>query len=293
MKAYVFPGQGSQVIGMGEDLFEKYPKIVAICDKVLGYSIVDLCLKDENNQLGLTQFTQPALYTVNAMYYYEKIKEGEKICFVAGHSLGEYNALLAAGVFDFEMGLKLVKQRGHLMSQAKGGGMAAVMDLEENKIKQVIKEHYLEEKLFIANYNSPTQIVIAGDKDSIDEAKQYFEEAGARRYVILNVSGAFHSPLMEDAKNEFRKTIKEMEFHTPQIPVIANRTAKPYCMKNMKETLSEQMTSPVRWTDIECYILGQSAEIEQVGPGNVLVGFLRQMIKAQKKKETCGRCEEL
>ena len=281
MKAYVFPGQGSQKVGMGEGLFEKYPEIVEICDRVLGYSIVDLCTKDEENKLGLTQYTQPALYTVNAMHYYEKVKEEGRPAFVAGHSLGEYNALLAAEVFDFETGLKLVKQRGYLMSQARGGGMAAVLNFSEENIKRVLREHNLDDKLFLANYNSPTQIVIAGEKDAVAEAKPYFEEAGARSYVPLKVSGAFHSPLMEDAKNEFRKTVEQADFKAPVIPVIANCTARPYKMESINETLIEQMTSCVKWTDIECYILSHDdVEIEQVGPGDVLTGLLRQINRA-------------
>ena len=286
MKAYIFPGQGSQFVGMGYGLFEKYPEIIGICDRVLEYSITDLCLYDRNKKLGLTQYTQPALYTVNALYYYEKMKDYNKPDYVAGHSLGEYNALLAAGVIDFETGLRLVKQRGCLMGNTKGGGMAAVLNLQEDKINEILIRHNFDNKIFIANYNSPGQIVIAGDKESIESAKPYFEEAGARAYVVLNVSGAFHSPMMNNANIEYKKYIDKFEMEEPLITVIANLTAKPYVASELIDTLSNQMTNPVRWTDTLIYLLSHNVDdIEQVGPGEVLTGLVGQTKRAAAKGE--------
>lgn len=165
MKVYVFPGQGSQSKGMGQGLFDKYPELTSKADKILGYSIKKLCLEDPDENLRYTQYTQPAIYTVNALMYLNKIaKTGEKPSFVVGHSLGEYNALYAAGVIDFETGLKIVKKRGELMSRAKGGGMAAVIGLREEEVRDVLKENGIE-SIDIANINSCSQIVISGPKE--------------------------------------------------------------------------------------------------------------------------------
>ncbi len=239
MNACVFPGQGSQFIGMGSDLFEKYPDIVEICDKVLDYSIVDLCLNDKNNKLNMTEFTQPALYTVNAMYYYEMLKKEGKPLYVAGHSLGEYNALLAAEVFNFETGLKLVKKRGELMGKAQNGAMAAVIGLNANIISTLLEDNKLDDKIFLANYNAPNQLVISGEKEKIKSAKTIFMEAGARAYAVLQVSGAFHSPFMKESMIKYKSEVDKVDFKAPCIPVIANMTAKPYETVFMKQYYNE------------------------------------------------------
>ena len=167
MLAYLFPGQGSQKKGMGLSLFEHYPELVKEADAILGYSIEDLCLNDPDDLLKQTQYTQPALYVVNALSYLERIKEdGKEPDYVAGHSLGEYDALFAAGVFDFATGLKLAKRRGELMAEARNGGMAAVIGMKENEIRKVIEENELQQ-IDIANLNSPNQIVISGPKLSL------------------------------------------------------------------------------------------------------------------------------
>ena len=192
MKAYIFPGQGSQFKGMGGALFDGFPEITAKANQVLGYDIKRLCLEDPLKQLGLTQYTQPALYVVNALYYIKKTKEsGVKPDYVAGHSLGEYNALFAAGAFDFETGLKLVQKRGELMSLESGGGMAAILGLSEDKIAHVLNENNIS-RVQIANYNTPSQVVISGAKKDIDRLSALFEKENAM-YIPLNVSGAFHS----------------------------------------------------------------------------------------------------
>src|SRR5437762_401122 len=175
MTVFLFPGQGSQRKGMGNTLFDEFKEAIASADEILGYSIKELCLHDPHQQLGKTQFTQPALYVVNALSYLKKMKEtGQAPDYVAGHSLGEYSALFAAGAFDFETGLRLVKKRGELMSQAIGGGMAAVIGFTLEQVDQVLKECGLT-GIDIANYNTPTQIVIAGLKADIVSAKPFFE----------------------------------------------------------------------------------------------------------------------
>ncbi|HEX3030053.1 MAG TPA: ACP S-malonyltransferase [Clostridia bacterium] len=276
MIAYVFPGQGSQTKGMGQGLFDEFGELTAQADKILGYSIKRLCIEDPGDQLGQTEFTQPALYVVNALSYLKKKKElGIKPDYVAGHSLGEYNALFASGVFDFETGLKLVKKRGELMSLATEGGMAAVLGLEEEMVHEIIEYNNLH-GLDVANINTPTQIVISGTKDLIQRAKPVFEAAGARSYVILKVSGAFHSRYMQHAKESFEEYIAQYEFSKIQIPIISNVKARPYSQKEIKKILSEQITSSVKWTESIRYLMGKGVEeIIQVGPGNVLTGLVR------------------
>ncbi len=275
---HVFPGQGSQKKGMGEGLFEQFPDITAAANAVLGYSIKDLCLEDANDQLNLTQFTQPALYTVNALTYLNLKQESNPAPdFVAGHSLGEYNALLAAGVFDFETGLKLVQKRGALMAEAKGGGMAAVLGMPIAEIEAVIKSHGSKE-VGIANLNAPQQTVLTGSKEAILDIKTAFESAGAKRYIPLKVSGAFHSPFMEPARQEFSNFLKTFTFNPPAIPVISNVEAAPYPDEGIANLLAQQITSPVRWVETIQYLKQQpNPEFHEVGPGKVLQGLIRQI----------------
>jgi polyketide biosynthesis malonyl-CoA-[acyl-carrier-protein] transacylase len=281
MTTYVFPGQGSQSKGMGKDLFAEFPNYVEKANTILGFSIPDLCLDDPNNQLGQTNYTQPALYVVNALSYFKKIKEfNQKPDFVAGHSLGEYNALLAAEVFDFETGLKLVKKRSELMSQAQGGGMAAVIGLTSEVILSLLTEHHLSD-IVIANYNSSTQTVISGPKNSILQAQTIFENAGAMYYVPLKVSGAFHSPFMNEAQAQFANFLKDFQFNPPAIPVIANTTAKPYEADAVAETLAKQINHSVCWLQSIMYLIENGEEVfEEIGPGKVLKGLINQIQKS-------------
>jgi malonyl CoA-acyl carrier protein transacylase len=280
MTIFVFPGQGSQKKGMGEGMFEKYPELTQKADAILGYSIQELCLNDPLEQLGQTQYTQPALYVVNALHAAQKRTENGVPAYVAGHSLGEYNALLEAQVFDFETGLKLVQKRGRLMQQATGGGMAAIIGLTTDQIKAVIAESEWTQ-IEIANYNSPLQTVISGEKTQIESSLAVFKAAGARLVVPLNVSGAFHSSRMKSAQEEFAQFLTQFEFQTPQIPVFSNVTAELYPdAASVPSLLAQQITSSVRWTEIITTLLDLGQEtFEEAGPGQVLSGLLKAIRK--------------
>jgi trans-AT polyketide synthase/acyltransferase/oxidoreductase domain-containing protein len=277
-KIYVFPGQGSQSPGMGGELFDQFPELVKQTDEVLGCSIKDLCLNDPDKRLGQTDYTQPALYIVNALTYLSKTENFDlRPDFVAGHSLGEYNALFAAGVFDFITGLKLVQRRGQIMVKVTGGGMAAVIGMQPDKIKQVLKDASFE-SIDIANLNSPKQTVISGRKEDIDAVKTVFEDAGVRLFIPLKVSGAFHSRYMQEAQNEFADFLKSFEFQPVQIPVIANFTAAPYQDTETVNNMVQQISSPVRWVESIQYLKQQpEPEFEEVGPGNVLTKLIKQI----------------
>jgi malonyl CoA-acyl carrier protein transacylase len=276
---FLFPGQGSQKMGMGQGLFEKQPKLVEKADILLGYSIQELCQEDPKGLLNRTDCTQPALYIVNALTYLQKTSEtGLKPDFVAGHSLGEYNSLFAAGVFDFLTGLRLVIKRGEIMSRISGGGMAAVIGIPPEQIRSLLDQSGFE-SIDIANYNSPKQTVISGPKQSIEEVKIIFDKAGVKLFIPLKVSGAFHSRYMKKAGEEFETFLSSFQFSPPQIPVISNVEALPYQSNNIRHLLVSQISSPVRWTQTIQYFLKQPppCEFEEIGPGSVLTGLLKQI----------------
>jgi malonyl CoA-acyl carrier protein transacylase len=265
-------------MGMGGDLFDQFPELVRQADGVLGYSIKSLCLEDPEKKMNQTDYTQPALYVVNALTYLSKIEQTDiRPDFAAGHSLGEYAALFAAGVFDFVTGLKIVQKRGQIMVKASGGGMAAVIGMDSEKIKQVL-ENSIFDTIDIANYNSPTQTVISGLKDDIDGVKTVFEDAGARMFIPLKVSGAFHSRYMQEAQKEFACFLKQIEFNPLEIPVIANYTAKPYQYDEITNNMMQQISNPVRWVESIQYLKQQTdTEFEEIGPGNVLSRLIAQI----------------
>ncbi|WP_444996460.1 ACP S-malonyltransferase [Aliikangiella sp. IMCC44359] len=284
MKTFVFPGQGSQAKGMGNSLFDQYQSLTDIADQVLGYSIKELCLEDPRNELGQTQFTQPAIFVVSALSYYQQLEEdGQKPDYVAGHSLGEFNALLAAECFDFKTGLSLVQKRGQLMSQASEGGMAAVINASEKQIESILADNGLD-KVVIANHNSPSQMVISGDKSQVSDARKYFKEA-AIRCIPLNTSGAFHSPFMQDAREEFARFLEDFEFSDPVIPVISNVTAQAYEPGKLISNLSSQITNSVLWTQTIQHLLseaannGQDMTFNEVGHGKVLTNLIASIEK--------------
>ena len=287
--AFVFPGQGSQYVEMGKDFYENYDLAKEYFEKannILEFDLKDLCFNGPEEKLTETQNTQPAIFTVS-MIAYELLKnEGIEPEMVAGHSLGEYAALCAAGVFDFETGLKLVRKRGELMSSAVNDGsegtMAAIIALDQSKIEEICNE--VDGVCELANINSPMQIVISGEKEAIKEAMELASEAGAKKVVELNVSSAFHSQLMEPAKNKLKNYIDSIEFNDPVIPVIANSTAN--IVKNKDEivlALEKQLTSPVRW--VESMELMGNEDIDlalEVGPGRVLKALMRRIDRSIK-----------
>lgn len=289
MIALVFPGQGSQKKGMGQGLFDEVREYAAVereVDSILGYSMRKLCLEDPENKLKETQFTQPSLYVVNALYYYKAIAEGVAPAYLAGHSLGEYNALLAAGVFDFVTGLRLVKKRGELMSQAKNGGMAAVIGLASAGIAATIRENALS-SIDVANFNTPSQTVVSGPVDEIRRAGPFFEKAGAQMYIPLQVSAAFHSRYMADASQAFGEFLAPLSFAAPKIPVISNVSAEPYPAENaseaVKSLLTRQITNSVQWTQSIRYLIGRGVtQFRETGPGNVLTRMVQQIEQQER-----------
>lgn len=278
MKAILFPGQGAQFRGMGKDLFPLYRELTETASDILGYSIEKLCTEDPDGKLRLTQYTQPALYVVNALGYYKRRDDGmARPDFVAGHSLGEYNALLAADVLDFKTGLKLVQRRGELMGAAKGGGMAAVIGIDEESLVALLKQHQLT-SIDLANFNTLSQIVIAGPKDAIQQAEKLLTASNAR-CVVLNVSAAFHSRYMQDARQAFAGFLQQFRLEAPKIPVIANVSARPYRNGEAADMLARQITSSVRWTDTVRYLMGAGCtEFVEVG-GTVLTRMVDEIRK--------------
>lgn len=286
MIALVFPGQGSQKRGMGQGLFDEVREYAAVekdVDALVGYSMRRLCLEDPDNHLKETQFTQPSLYVVNALHYYKALSQGTQPAYLAGHSLGEYNALFAAGVFDFLTGLRLVKKRGELMSQAKNGGMGAVIGMSASTIAQVIQDSGLT-GLDVANFNTPSQTVVSGPVDDVKRAGPFFEKAGAQMYIPLQVSAAFHSRYMADAGKAFAEFLAPLSFAAPKIPVIANATAQPYPSDNASESvkslLASQITKSVQWTQSVRFLIGHGVtQFIETGPGNVLTRMVQQIQK--------------
>lgn len=254
MNVLLFQGQGAQFKGMGNALWRTYPHIEELASEVLGYSIKQLCLDDPDNRLRQTQYTQPALYTVNALHYYQWQTLEKPLDAVAGHSLGEFSALHAAGCFDFETGLRLVQKRGQLMSQTPAGSMAAVLGLNVRDLQALLAEPGLE-GIDIANFNSPMQTVIAGATQSILAAAQRVDAEGGQ-CIVLNVSAAFHSRHMEPVQAAFADFVQGFAFKDPRVPVIANVTARPYPAGQVADLLCRQISSPVQWVESIRYVLG-------------------------------------
>ncbi len=279
----LFPGQGSQSVGMGGELFDRFADWMSEADRVLGYSIRELCLSDPRGELGQTQFTQPALFVVNAMTWRARTESDKAVpAFVAGHSLGEYNALLASGVFDFATGLELVRERGALMGRVSGGGMAAVVGLPPERIAEILAATEAGQRIDIANYNAFDQTVIAGPQSDLEAVKPDFEAAGVRAFTTLKVSAPFHSRYMRAAMDEFGAVLARYRFNPPNIPVISNVTADVYPVEDVRGTLAKQIGSSVRWLDSMVGLLDRGLmEFEEVGPGNVLSKLLVRIRKAR------------
>ncbi len=271
MKAIIFPGQGSQSRGMGAALFPRFPELVAGADEVLGYSVAELCREDPDRRLDSTEFTQPALYTVCALSHLDRAGGGwHGAHFFAGHSLGEYTALFAAGAFDFLTGLRLVRERGRLMGKIRDGGMAAVIGLDDEKVRTVLTENGLTD-VDIANHNSPGQLILSGPRERVHGARDAFLRAGARNFLPLKVSGAFHSRAMEPVRGEFEAFLAATAFAPPAVPVIANVTGRPHTPEGLRHALAEQLVRPVRWEQSVRHLLAQGVtDFEETGPGTVL-----------------------
>jgi trans-AT polyketide synthase/acyltransferase/oxidoreductase domain-containing protein len=296
MIAFVFPGQGSQKKGMGAKLFKKYPEYVEIADKALGYSIEELCLENPDNKLNLTEYTQAAIFIVNALTYMDYVEKAKiEPDFVAGHSLGEYNALFAAKVFDFETGIKLVRMRGKLMGKVSGGGMAAVLGLPGERVQEICNEHP-ELYISVANYNTDTQIIIAGEKENVMNSREVFTEIEGVRFSPLNVSGAFHSPYMNQPRMEFEKFISDFRLEAPLVPIIANLTGKEYEGEDLAHYLIEQMNSSVRWSDTVKYLMDKGVRhFVEIGQSTVLTQMIENIRKVYVpiKTETLNKAEEM
>ncbi len=269
MSVIVFPGQGAQHKGMGVELFNQFKEITAQADAELGYSVADLCRNDPDRKLNLTQYTQPALYTVNALHFLQHQQQHDAPIFLAGHSLGEYNALLAAGAFDFITGLRLVKKRGELMSQARDGGMLAVVNANEDEIEQILRDQGLY-AIDIANYNSTKQLVLSGASTDIKQAKTAFDDAKVFS-IPLNVSGAFHSRYMAEAAEGYAAFIKDIQFEPLNIPVLSNVTGLPYEDGQVATGLVKQLCGSVQWVNSIRYLqaMGETT-ITEVGPREVV-----------------------
>lgn len=279
----MFPGQGSQSRGMGGALFGEVPQYAGWepeVDAILGYSMRKLCLEDPENVLGKTQYTQPALYVVNALHYLKEMSGRQRPKYLAGHSVGEYNALFAAGAFDFLTGLKLVHKRGELMSQAHNGGMGAVVGLTVEQIQAVLRENALD-ALDIANYNAPTQTVVSGPLEEIKRAGPLMEQAGAKLFVPLPVSAAFHSRYMKDAAADFDAFLAGFRFEPLAGQVLSNVTGMLYPAGDpgaVRSLLVRQIASPVLWAPGVRYLVARGASsFKEIGPGNVLTRLVQQI----------------
>jgi malonyl CoA-acyl carrier protein transacylase len=287
MTVFIFPGQGSQKKGMGGSLFDEVKEFLDVeaqVDALLGYSLRRLCLDDPDNQLKQTQFTQPCLYVVNALHYYMAVAAGSRADYLAGHSLGEYNALLAAGAFDLLTGLKLVKRRGELMAQAKNGGMAAVLGLDASAVERVLQNNGLV-AIDVANFNSPSQTVVSGPADDIKRAAPFFEKAGAKLYMPLAVSAAFHSRYVSEAAQAYNTFLQGFSFNPLRTPVIANVTGQPYPDGDpsavVRSLLVQQITQAVQWTKSVRFLLSQGqTQFMEMGPGNVLTRLVQDIQKS-------------
>ncbi len=298
--AFLFPGQGSQYVGMAEDFYHTFETVkerYAQAAEILGFDLAKLAFEGPEEMLAQTDKTQPAIF-VHSYVVCELLKtQGIVPRMAAGHSLGEYSALAAAGVFSFEQGLKLVKMRGRLMAdagQSVKGAMAAIIGLDFQTVHNICQKASHKALVDLANFNSPDQIVISGTVDGVEAAIQMAQDEGAKRALKLNVSGAFHSPLMKPVLDDFIKELEAVEFCKPDIPIFSNVTGQATIDPvEIKMFLEKQLLSPVLWTETIKHMLQGGAEVfVEVGPGRVLSGLLRK-IDRQIKTLSVGTVEQL
>ncbi|WP_418992663.1 ACP S-malonyltransferase [Alistipes sp.] len=278
--AYVFPGQGAQAVGMGKDLYDNVPAARELFEKaneILGFRITDIMFSGTPEELKQTRVTQPAVFLHSVILAKALGIEPDA---AAGHSLGEFSALVAAGALSFEDGLRLVSKRALAMQaacEAQPGGMAAILGLEDRTVEEICAS--VDGVVVAANYNCPGQLVISGAAEAVDAACEKAKAAGARRALRLPVGGAFHSPLMEPARQELERAIEEAPFQTPVCPIYQNVDAEPHTdPAQIKANLIAQLTAPVRWTQIVRAMLADGiGEFTELGPGNVLQGLIRKV----------------
>ena len=287
MKAFVFPGQGAQFVGMGKDLYENNALAKELFDKadeILGFKITDIMFAGTDEQLKQTNVTQPAVF-LHSVISALCLGDDFKPAMVAGHSLGEFSALVAAGALSFEDGLKLVAARANAMQkacEANPGTMAAIIGLSDEKVEEVCSEVSADGQIVVAaNYNCPGQLVISGNVEAVNAACEKLKEAGAKRALPLKVGGAFHSPLMQPAKDELQAAIEQTEFAAPSCPVYQNVDAKAHTdAAEIKANLTAQLTSPVRWTaSVQAMIADGADDFTECGPGKALQGMIGRIDK--------------
>ncbi len=282
MKAYVFPGQGAQFVGMGKDLYDNNAEARELFEKaneILGFRITDLMFEGTEEDLKQTKVTQPAIF-LHSVLLAKSLGDDFQPDMVAGHSLGEFSALVAAGALSFEEGLRLVSKRAMAMQkacEARPSTMAAVLALPDEKVEALCAE--VDDVVAPANYNCPGQVVISGTIEGIDAACEKMLAAGAKSAMKLKVGGAFHSPLMQPAQEELAEAIAAAEFKTPRCPIYQNVDGKPHTdPAEIKENLIKQLTAPVRWTyDVQAMVADGANEFVELGPGSVLQGLVKKI----------------
>ena len=288
MKAFVFPGQGAQFVGMGKDLYESNALAKELFDKadeILGFKITDIMFAGTDEQLKETKVTQPAVF-LHSVIQALCLGEAFNPDMVAGHSLGEFSALVASGALSFEDGLKLVAARANAMQkacEANPGTMAAIIGLSDEKVEEVCASVSTDNNIVVAaNYNCPGQLVISGNIDAVNKACEKMKEAGAKRALPLKVGGAFHSPLMQPAKDELQATIEKTTFKMPKCPVYQNVDAKAHTdAAEIKSNLIAQLTSSVRWTaSVQAMIAAGANDFTECGPGTALQGMIGRIDKS-------------